>query len=256
MHSIGKLQALIVGLGNPGAKYERTRHNIGFRFLDHLYGDVVGRKEVQGGKHQIVQVRTLGAGWVERFDGLFAEAEVVVGAVLPADGRGGSPSPGSGLPRGQPVSDYRIRVGLLKPLTFMNRSGASVGAAAKKFSLRSWQTVVCHDELDIPFGDVRSKRSGGEAGHNGLKSISQVLGSRDYYRIRLGIGRPVLSVGSPSGEGAKGAGDRGVEDNGVVDWVLGRFAVGEESRLSEQFDSAGGHLASALMLIAGALEDS
>lgn len=233
MQSTGKLQALIVGLGNPGAKYEKTRHNVGFRFLDYLYGGEAGRRVAPGAKWHVERVHLIGPGWVERFDGLFAEAEVILGVV-----------------GGHSGTDFRVRVGLLKPQTFMNRSGASVGAAAKKFSLKGAQTVVCHDELDIPFGDVRSKRGGGEAGHNGLKSISQVLGTRDYFRIRLGIGRPGLSGGALSVGGENEAVIGGVSGGDIVDWVLGRFSAGEERQLTEQFDSAAIHLATALRSIA------
>ncbi len=237
MQSTGKLQALLVGLGNPGAKYEKTRHNVGFRFLDYLYGDEAGRRATPGTKCQIVRVHPVGAGWVERFDGLFAEVEVTL----------------EGVVNGPAGTGSRVRVGLLKPQTFMNRSGVSVGAAAKRFSLKGAQTVVCHDELDIPFGDVRFKRSGGEAGHNGLKSISQVLGTRDYYRIRLGIGRPALSGGNPligsEKEAGTGGSSRDLVGGDIVDWVLGRFTIGEERRLTEQFDSAAIHLAVALKAI-------
>lgn len=217
MQSLSKVQALVVGLGNPGSKYERTRHNVGFRFIDYLTtSGVFGGANALG----LSKLRLVGAGWSERFEGLYAEAEVEAESLL----KGAS-----------------FRVALLKPQTFMNLSGASVGAAVKRGSLKSWQVFVCHDELDIPFGEVRSKRGGGEAGHNGLKSISQVLGTRDYHRIRLGIGRPDSGpVESNRGDSAR------VCENTIVDWVLGRFSPMEENRLSEMFDRAGVQLASGL----------
>lgn len=209
MQFSSKVQALVVGLGNPGPKYDRTRHNIGFGFLDY-----VADSGYLGGRNSgsAARINLLGAGWGERFGGLYAEAEVLSDMI-----------PGV----------TSVRIALLKPLTFMNRSGSSVGAAVKKNSLKSWQVIVCHDELDIPFGDVRAKRGGGEAGHNGLKSISQALCTKDYHRIRLGIGRP---------ESRPVEVDK-VGENGIVEWVLGRFSPDEKSRLPDLFDRAGSQLA-------------
>jgi peptidyl-tRNA hydrolase, PTH1 family len=82
------------------------------------------------------------------------------------------------------------RIGLLKPMTFMNLSGQSVQGAAAFFKAAPADVVVVHDELDLPLGRVALKAGGGSAGHNGLKSITQCLGSSDYRRLRLGIGRP------------------------------------------------------------------
>ncbi len=81
---------------------------------------------------------------------------------------------------------------LLKPMTFMNRSGESVRRAMSFFKILEESTLVVHDELDLPRGSVKLKRGGGEAGHNGLKSVSAELGSRDYVRLRVGVGRPPL----------------------------------------------------------------
>ena len=79
---------------------------------------------------------------------------------------------------------------LAKPLTFMNLSGAPVVALAQFFKVPVTNVIAVHDELDVPFGQVRAKRGGGEGGHNGLRSMSKSLGSRDYLRVRFGIGRP------------------------------------------------------------------
>jgi peptidyl-tRNA hydrolase, PTH1 family len=79
---------------------------------------------------------------------------------------------------------------LLKPLTFMNRSGESVRKAMSFFKITVPDALIVHDELDLPFGSVKLKQGGGEAGHNGLKSITAELGTRDYARLRVGVGRP------------------------------------------------------------------
>ena len=133
---------LIVGLGNPGAKYAANRHNIGFMALDRIAED-----------HGF-------SPWKARFQGLAAE------------GRLGD-----------------VRVTLLKPQTFMNLSGQSVGEAMRYLKVTPSEVVVLHDELDLAPGKCRVKHGGGHAGHNGLRSIHQHIGA-DYHRVRLGIGHP------------------------------------------------------------------
>ncbi|MGR3548897.1 MAG: aminoacyl-tRNA hydrolase [Roseovarius sp.] len=133
---------LFVGLGNPGAKYERNRHNIGFMALDRIAED-----------H--------GFGpWRSKFQGMISEGTL-----------GGT------------------RVLLLKPMTFMNLSGQSVGEALRFYKLTPADVTVFHDELDLAPGKLRCKTGGGHAGHNGLRSIHQHLGEA-YARVRLGIGHP------------------------------------------------------------------
>ncbi|MEX0368877.1 MAG: aminoacyl-tRNA hydrolase [Ruegeria sp.] len=133
---------LFVGLGNPGGKYARNRHNVGFMAVDRIAGD-----------H--------GFGpWKSKFQGQIAE------------GRLGSE-----------------KVLLLKPGTFMNRSGQSVGEAMRFYKLDSTDVTVLHDELDLAPGKVRVKAGGGHAGHNGLRSVHDHIGAA-YDRVRLGIGHP------------------------------------------------------------------
>jgi PTH1 family peptidyl-tRNA hydrolase len=141
---------LVVGLGNPGAEYERTRHNVGQMVLDEL----ASRTRESFKRHRS------GA----------RIAEVRLG-VAP----GGVPGP---------------RVVLAAPTSYMNVSGGPVAGLAKYFDVGVDHLVVVHDELDVPFGSVRLKRGGGEGGHNGLRSISKSLGDKDYARVRVGIGRP------------------------------------------------------------------
>jgi PTH1 family peptidyl-tRNA hydrolase len=135
---------LIVGLGNPGRQYEKTRHNAGFLFLDTL-------------------AQELGCTWSNesRFQGLFAEGSVANNKVM-----------------------------LLKPDTFMNRSGQSVGKIARYCKLLPEEILVVHDELDFNPGTVRLKKDGGHAGHNGLRDIIAHLGAKEFYRLRIGVGRP------------------------------------------------------------------
>ncbi|WP_030515225.1 aminoacyl-tRNA hydrolase [Nocardia sp. NRRL WC-3656] len=136
--------ALVVGLGNPGPEYERTRHNAGFLVADVLAERIGGRFTVH---------KKSGAD-------LF-EARL--------DGR---------------------KILLAKPRTYMNLSGRPVAALARFFSVPPTDVIVVHDELDLPFGSIRLKRGGGEGGHNGLRSISNALSTKDYLRVRFGVGRP------------------------------------------------------------------
>jgi peptidyl-tRNA hydrolase, PTH1 family len=133
---------ILVGLGNPGDKYEMNRHNVGFMAVEAI-------------------AENYGASpWKRRFQGLAAEVEI-----------------------------GRERCLLLKPATFMNESGRSVGEAIRFYKISPADVIVFHDELDLEPGRVRVKFGGGHAGHNGLKSISAHIGN-DYHRARIGIGHP------------------------------------------------------------------
>jgi PTH1 family peptidyl-tRNA hydrolase len=112
------------------------------------------------------------------------------------------------------VSAHGERLWVLKPETYVNRSGECVGQAARFYKIAPPDVLVVHDELDLPFGRVRLKQGGGVAGHNGLKSITSALGSNDYLRLRLGVGRPGPEF---SGKGA--------------DYVLQAFASEEQTLL-------------------------
>lgn len=141
---------LVVGLGNPGAEYASTRHNAG-----HLTVDVLARRA--------------GAAWNGHRTGTrIAEARL---GILP----GGAPGP---------------KIVLAKSDSYMNTSGGPIGRLMRFLSLPVERLLVIHDDLDLPPHQLRLKRGGGEGGHNGLKSISQVLGTKDYHRLRIGIGRP------------------------------------------------------------------
>lgn len=165
---------LIVGLGNPGARYAEHRHNLGFKVVDRL------------------ALRAAGPVWREKFQGEFAQCEL-----------------------------SQQRVALLKPMTYMNQSGLSVQPALAFFKLEPANMLVIHDELDLPFGEVRLKFGGGEAGHNGVRSVSAHLGTSDYARMRVGIGKPPADF---QGSGA--------------DFVLQAFAASERADLEPLIDRA------------------
>jgi PTH1 family peptidyl-tRNA hydrolase len=152
---------LIVGLGNPGAEYDGTRHNIGFEVANEL-------------------TRRWGLPKPEsKYRGLLTE------------GRTGPGGP---------------RVAILKPQTYMNEAGESVSPARGAFKVPLDRVLVIHDEIDLPFGEIRTRTGGGLAGHNGLKSLKAGLGSVDFARVRIGVGRPATT-----------------DPDRVAAYVLGRF---------------------------------
>ena len=135
---------LIAGLGNPGPRYQATRHNVGFRLIDELAR----------------QCGVPASAFKDRFQGEVASARL-----------GGTD------------------LVLLRPQTFMNESGKSVQAACTFYKVRPAELIVAHDDLDVPFSEVRLKQGGGDGGQRGIRSVTAALGP-DYLRIRLGIGRP------------------------------------------------------------------
>lgn len=170
---------LVVGLGNPGPTYAGNRHNVGQMVLD-----VIAR-EIPGG-----------------FVSHKARAQVL-------DGRLGVTAAGAPGPR----------VVLAKPSGYMNVSGGPVAALARFYDVPPERLLVVHDELDLPPGTLRLKRGGGEGGHNGLKDISARLGTKDYLRLRVGIGRPP-----------------GRQD--AADFVLRDFAPSERTELAVTLEEA------------------
>ncbi|TKR22472.1 aminoacyl-tRNA hydrolase [Cellulomonas hominis] len=147
---------LVVGLGNPGPQYAGNRHNVGQMVLDEL----ARRAQASFGSKGGVLSRRPQA----------ATAEARIGT-LP----GGAPGP---------------RAVLAKPATYMNTSGGPVAALARYYDVPPERVIMVHDELDIPFGEIKLKIGGGEGGHNGLRDTTKALGTKDYLRVRVGIGRP------------------------------------------------------------------
>jgi PTH1 family peptidyl-tRNA hydrolase len=167
---------LVVGLGNPGKKYAKNRHNVGFMVVERL-------AEAHGLP-----------GFKEKFSAVWTKGEVAAGGA-------------------------RHPIALLEPQTFMNLSGDSVQPAATFLKVAPPQIIVVHDELDLPWRDVRLKVGGGHAGHNGLRSIIQRLGTPEFVRVRVGVGRPPA--------GFKGD---------VADYVLADFDSMERAELPDVVD--------------------
>ena len=145
---------LIVGLGNPGAEYKGSPHNIGFEVAERL------NQRWELGKPKA------------KYRGLLTEGRI---GTAPIENVPTHPVP---------------RVAVLMPQTYMNEAGTSVGPARGELKVELDHLLVIHDEIDLPFGDIRTRLGGGLAGHNGLKSLKQSLGSADFHRVRVGVGRP------------------------------------------------------------------
>lgn len=171
---------VLVGLGNPGPSYDGTRHNCGFALVENLLRAV----SREGGDVQEVS----GSKFSCR---LWRLRSPLLGGVWLA----------------------------AMPQTYMNLSGQCVQPLLAWHKVSPDRLLVAHDELDIPPGELRFKLGGGNAGHNGLKSITQQLGTPDFYRLRIGIGRPPVR------------GD-------VSNWVLGRPAADDQTRINDALDRA------------------
>jgi PTH1 family peptidyl-tRNA hydrolase len=163
---------LIVGLGNPGSEYARTRHNAGFWLVDEL---------------------------ARRHRGVFRAESRHQGELARVD-------------------IGRDDVWLLKPTTFMNRSGAAIASVCGFYKIDAAQVLVAHDEIDLPVGAVRLKQGGGHGGHNGLRDTIAAIGE-GFWRLRLGVGHP------------------GSRDQ-VVDYVLRRASAEDDALIQRAIGSA------------------
>lgn len=178
--------SLIVGLGNPGTEYERTRHNIGFMAVDALAKDW-----------------SISLGKEKRFYGIFGEARL-----------------SSSL-----AHNGKIR--LLKPTTYMNLSGQAVRACADWFKCSPENILVIYDDMDLPLGKLRLRPAGSAGGHNGMKSIISHLGTQNFPRLRLGIGR---------GGNKENQAIATKANQNVTNHVLGGFTATENKVLPEVLD--------------------
>ena len=164
---------LIVGLGNPGAQYEQTRHNAGFWFVEAVARRLGGNFKSEGKFHGEVCRLHLGS----------------------------------------------EELWLLKPMTFMNKSGQAIAALSRFYKIAPNAILVAHDELDLPPGDIRLKLGGGHGGHNGLRDTIAQLGTRDFQRLRIGIGHPGHS-------------------SQVTGFVLGKAPANEQQQIETALDCA------------------
>lgn len=162
----------IVGLGNPGRKYKKTRHNIGFMVIDEL----LDRHHLKLNKR--------------KFNGEYAM---------------------------EPIGNKKTI--LLKPQTFMNLSGEAVRPLIDYFNIPIEDIIVIYDDLDLPTGKIRLREKGGHGGHNGIRSLIEHLGTKDFKRIRIGIGRPVTPIP-------------------VIDYVLGSFPKDQKEAVNNSINKS------------------
>ncbi len=172
---------LIVGLGNPGDKYESTRHNVGFMVLDHLLKDLEPVNKSNWSKEEKLK------------------SDIFILEYKPKKGE-------------------MEKVILAKPLTYMNNSGMAVGLIARFYKIKPIDIWIVHDELDLPLGFIKIRFGGGTAGHHGLDSILASLGTDKFWRFRMGIGEQKSKVKSQKSKlrdmkdyvlGGFGKGDKG-----------------------------------------------
>ena len=135
---------LLVGLGNPGIKYEKNRHNIGFCLIDYFTGQINSED------------------YIDKFNSKYTLVR---------------------------LNDNKIHI--IKPQTYMNRSGVSVRNCKDFFKIAPNNIIVVYDDMDLALGSLKIKSSGGSAGHNGIKSLIDEIGSNNFVRIRIGIGKPL-----------------------------------------------------------------
>jgi len=154
-----KRKHLIIGLGNPGPMYAKTRHNIGFMVVDRLV------------RHY---------GLTDQSNLMTATAEVAIGEI---------------------AGNHVLAA---KPMAYMNRSGGPVSNIIRTYGFQCEDMVVIHDDIDLAYERLKIKEKGGDGGHNGLRSLIDALGTDDFVRVRMGVGRPEAHIG-------------------VVDYVLGEF---------------------------------
>ncbi len=171
----GAYDYIIAGLGNPGAKYEMTRHNAGFLAIDML------------AMKQNKEIKRL------KFHALTCDAEIEGKKCL-----------------------------LMKPQTFMNNSGEAIVEAAKFYKIPPQNIIVLSDDISLDVGKIRIRRKGSAGGHNGLKSIIAHLGSEDFPRVKIGVGKKPNAYMD------------------LADWVLGRFPKELEPQLKEALENADG----------------
>lgn len=196
---------LVAFLGNYGAEYEKNRHNAAWIFASQLpfYEKLVWQKKFKG-EYAVAETSLL-AEW-------FSETKIH------AKKDGSAPI----VPDG--ASD---KIYFLKPYTYMNLSGESLGEISQFFKILPEQILVVHDELELPLGTVSLKWSGGLGGHNGLRSIKSVFGTADFWRLRIGLTKPA--------------------DKNIADYVLSNFTEDEQIVLAQEFSSVNTLLAKIIL---------
>ncbi|MBI2674656.1 MAG: aminoacyl-tRNA hydrolase [Candidatus Yanofskybacteria bacterium] len=185
---------LIIGIGNPDLEYQNTRHNVGFMFLDYL------AKKLEANDFE----------FDKKSNSLITKAKLET-APTPK-GRG---------------SDRSVGVILAKPQTYVNKSGEAVKKLAKTYNLKPNDLIVVHDDLDIPFGNIKLSFDKNSGGHKGVESIMRALKTKKFYRLRIGLAKPALAKARQGSEKKR--------DEFVVKLVLSKFTPAEQETLKKIF---------------------
>ena len=193
-------------LGNTGTRYKGTRHNVGW----HLAERLPFYKELP---------------WCKKFKGLWAQIERKT--LLDTTNIESPDNIDSSFINPVFIED---KISFVLPGNYMNRSGESVFGAASFLKIKPEKIIVVHDELELPLGTISLKFSGGLGGHNGLRSMKASFNTADFWRLRIGIGRPDSRL--PGEGGREGSGE------GIVDWVLSDFYNEEKPLLESALDAA------------------
>jgi PTH1 family peptidyl-tRNA hydrolase len=226
-------------LGNPGVKYERTRHNAGFLLAEKLpfYSSLSWQKKYKGyyaaaDKNHIAENLSLHLATTLATQKSNTENLSLHLATQKSNAENLATNEQDSF-----VANTLMH--FIKPETFMNLSGASVAACASFFKIKPEAIIVIHDELELPLGTISLKFSGGLGGHNGLRSMKQEFGTADFWRLRIGIGRPdkrLPGEGGPAGSG-----------EGIIDWVLSPFSECETETLNCTLEVAAAVLTKAFL---------
>lgn len=184
---------LVAFLGNYGSEYEKTRHNVAWQFASQLpfYNRLNFQNKFKG-DYAVVETSVLAHWFAET--GMYSKKDGSDPIVL----------------EGSPDKIY-----FLKPLTYMNLSGESVGELARFYKILPEEILVVHDELELPLGTVSLKWSGGLGGHNGLRSMKSTFGTADFWRLRFGLTKP--------------------QNRDIADYVLSNFTADEQIILAQEF---------------------
>lgn len=184
---------LVAFLGNYGSEYEKTRHNVAWQFASQLpfYNRLNFQNKFKG-DYAVVETSVLAHWFAET--GMYSKKD------------GSDPIVSEGSPD---------KIYFLKPLTYMNLSGESVGELARFYKILPEEILVVHDELELPLGTVSLKWSGGLGGHNGLRSMKSTFGTADFWRLRFGLTKP--------------------QNRDIADYVLSNFTADEQIILAQEF---------------------
>lgn len=198
---------LIAGLGNPGKRYQNTRHNVGFMLLDHVGASVLHSNPSEAAEPSFEPAGSFS--WASKSGCEVAQVRLA-----------------------------GVQVTLIKPQSFMNLSGGPLGQILRFYKFPAEALIVVHDDIDLPLGVIRIKSGGGDGGHNGIRSIVEDLKTPAFVRLKIGVGRP--GEKSAASQPWDGPGQGG---SSVVEWVLGDFKKEEASELERVLSRAEAALA-------------